>query len=193
MAGYTITEGTAEQRRQVRDWLAGLDRVSPALAETMVTAWVSTWSASPYTTLAEMPYSTLAPEYRLMDHVNEVTQTGLDLMARAQSLWGIAIEPEAMLAILVLHDVDKPLMYDRSAGRVAGSALSRELPHGVVGAMLLKELGLPHRVVSTVATHAHNAPFHGSTPEAWVLHYADFFCTDHALRQGGLTPFYQRH
>jgi putative nucleotidyltransferase with HDIG domain len=193
MAGYTVTEGTAEQRRQVRDWLAGLDRVSPALAETMVTAWVSTWSASPYATLAEMPYSTLAPEYRLIDHVNEVTKTGLDLMARAQDLWGIAIDPEVMLAILILHDVDKPLMYDRGAGKISGSTLSRELPHGVVGAMLLKELGLPHRVVSTVATHAHNAPFHGSTPEAWVLHYADFFCTDHALRQGGLVPFYQRH
>ena len=46
MAGYTVTEGTAEQRRQVREWLAGLDRVSPALAETMVTAWVSRCSTS---------------------------------------------------------------------------------------------------------------------------------------------------
>jgi hypothetical protein len=27
--------------------------------------------------------------------------------------------------------------------------------------MMLKELGFPHTVVSTVATHATNAPFHG--------------------------------
>ena len=61
------------------------------------------------------------------------------------------------------------------------------------GAMLLKELGFPHLVVSTVATHASNAPFHGSSFEAYVLHYADFFATDHACMREGVTPFYQRH
>ena len=73
------------------------------------------------------------------------------------------------------------------------SQLSYELPHGVIGAMLLKELGFPHSVVSTVATHATNAPFHGRNFEAYILHYADMFAADHAFIQAGKIPFYQRH
>ncbi|HEY8610463.1 MAG TPA: hypothetical protein VIL69_04130, partial [Roseomonas sp.] len=84
------------------------------------------------------------------------------------------------------------LMYVREDGEVRGSALSRELPHGVPGAMLLREMGFPHRVVHTVATHAHNQPFHGTNAEAWILHYADFFATDRALLLAGTQPFYQR-
>ena len=72
------------------------------------------------------------------------------------------------------------------------TALYHELPHGVIGAMLLKELGFPHTVVSTVATHATNAPFHGRNPEAHVLHYADLFAADHAFRVMGETPLYLR-
>jgi hypothetical protein len=191
-SGITLNEGSAAQRRAVRDWLAGLDRLSPAMAEQVITAWVSAWTSSPYQALEDMPYSTLAPEHRLMDHVNHVTRAGLDLAVRAEADWGVAVEPDILCAILMLHDVDKPLMYVREGGVVRNSTLSRELPHGVPGAMLLREMGFPHRVVHTVATHAHNQPFHGSNPEAWILHYADFFATDRALFLAGTQPFYQR-
>ncbi|WP_424138396.1 HD domain-containing protein [Roseomonas chloroacetimidivorans] len=190
--GITLNDGSAAQRRAVRDWLAGLDRLSPAMAEQVITAWVSAWTSSPYQALEDMPYSTLAPEHRLMDHVNHVTRAGLDLAVRAEADWGVAVEPDILCAILMLHDVDKPLMYVREGGVVRNSTLSRELPHGVPGAMLLREMGFPHRVVHTVATHAHNQPFHGSNPEAWILHYADFFATDRALLLAGTQPFYQR-
>jgi hypothetical protein len=62
----------------------------------------------------------------------------------------------------------------------------------VIGAMILKELGFAHTVVSTVATHATNAPFHGRNLEAHVLHYADLFAADHAFRVMGETPLYLR-
>ncbi len=59
--------------------------------------------------------------------------------------------------------------------------------------MMRKELGFAHTVVSTVATHATNAPFHGRNLEAHVLHYADLFAADHAFRTMGKTPLYLRH
>jgi hypothetical protein len=190
---YRIDREEGPARRAVRGWLAGLEGLPGALAEEVVTAWVTTWSASPYGALEEMPYSTHAPRYRLMDHVNEVTRAGIDLMRRAEAEWGWRLDPAVMLPILILHDVDKPLMYVRQEGAVRASVLSQEIPHGVVGAMLLKELGFAHRIVATVATHATNAPFHGSTQEAFLLHYADLFSTDHAIMEGGGKPFYQRH
>jgi putative nucleotidyltransferase with HDIG domain len=190
---YRIERGDPARRQRVAGWLDGLDGISAATRETIVTAWVSSWVSSPFEALEDMPYSLQAPSYRLMDHVNEVTRAGLDLARRAAKDWGRLTDPEVLVPILVLHDIDKPLLMVREGDAVRGSPLYKELPHGVPGAMMLRELGFPHLVVSTVATHATNAPFHGSTPEAWLLHYADLFATDHALMLTGGKPFYQRH
>ena len=193
MSGYTIDRTSNSRRKAVEEWLWGLDLVSPEVREKIVTAWVSSWSSSPYAELSEMPFSPSAPDYRLEWHVNDVTRTGVDLARRAAADWGAKIDWDVMMSILILHDVDKPLMYTREGDGVGYSQLSRELPHGVVGAMLLKELGFPHTVVSTVATHAGNAPFHGSNLEAYVLHYGDYFAADRAMFLAGKTPFYQKH
>jgi len=91
---------------------------------------------------------------------------------------------------------DKPLMYMReTAGKVSYSRLPHELPHGVVGAMLLKELGFDHAVVSAVPTHAGNAPFHGRNYRLNGPHHADYFATDHAVMLEGedRQPCYQKH
>ncbi|MEW6645436.1 MAG: HDIG domain-containing metalloprotein [Pseudomonadota bacterium] len=189
---YTINRGTAQQREEVEAWLFGLELVSAGVRERIVTAWVSAWTSSMHERLEDMPYSHLAA-YPLMKHVNEVTRVGIELARSASSQWGDTFDVDTLTSILILHDVDKPLMYVRDNGVAAPSALSKELPHGVVGAMLLKELKFPHLVVSTVATHAANAPFHGRSLEAYVLHYADFFATDRTCIREGATPFYQRH
>ena len=193
MGGFTIERGDPARRQRVAGWLDGLDGVSAETREAIITAWVSAWASSPFETLEEIPYSLIAPSYRLMDHVNEVTRAGIDLSRRAARDWGRETDPEVMIPILVLHDIDKPLLMVREEGTVRASALAAELPHGVPGAMMLRDLGFPSKVVNTVATHATNAPFHGSTTEAWLLHYADLFATDHALMSTGGKPFYQRH
>lgn len=196
MSPYTIDHGSNSRRQAVQDWLFGLDLVSQPLREKIVTAWLSTWSSSPYQALADMPYSPGAPHYRLEWHVNDVTRAGVDLARRAATDWGKRVDNDVLVPILILHDVDKPLMYTReSPDKVGYSQLAHELPHGVVGAMLLKELGFDHSIVSSVATHAGNAPFHGRNFEAYVLHYADYFATDHAIMLEGedRQPYYQKH
>lgn len=189
---YRIERGSEWQRGALEATLHGLDLVSPSVREAIVTAWATTWTSSTHAALEDMIFTPAPVTYPLMAHVNEVTRAGIDLARRAEADWGMALDWDVMLSILILHDVDKPLLYVREGGQATHSALYHELPHGVVGAMLLKELGFPHLVVSTVATHATNAPFHGRSQEAHVLHYADLFAADHALRVMGATPFYLR-
>jgi hypothetical protein len=191
MTPYTIDRTANLRRTLVAEWLYGLDLVSPDLRDMIVTAWVSSWSSSPYENLSDMPFAPVA-DYPLERHVNEVTRAGLDLARRAATDWGTSIDNDVLVPILILHDVDKPLMYVRESGTVGYSRLSRELPHGVVGAMLLKELGFSHPVVSAVATHAGYSPFHAETFEGYVLHYADYFAADHAMRVCNKPPFYQK-
>ncbi|WP_149537793.1 HD domain-containing protein [Siccirubricoccus phaeus] len=190
---YHIDTTSNWRRQAVEEWLFGLDRLSPPVREKVVTAWVSAWASSGHEKLEDMPFSPGEQPYRLMDHVNDVTRAGIDLGARAAADWKVAFDPDVLVAILILHDVDKPLIYGREGDTGVHTPLFYELPHGVIGGMLLKELGFPHTVVSTVATHATNAPFHGRNLEAHVLHYADLFAADHAFRQMGKTPLYLRH
>lgn len=194
MSYYTVERGRQDKRGEVETWLHGLDLVSSNTRERIVTAWVTTWTSSTHGRLEDLPYSTLAPEFPLAQHVNEVTRTGLDLARRASAEWNDPVDLEVLVPILILHDVDKPLLYIRQGGELTYAPLFKEVPHGVVGAMLLHELGFADRVIATVATHAANAPFHGDTLEAFVLHYADFFSTDRALMRGrSQQPFYQKH
>ncbi len=191
MTTYTIDRDNNLRRELVSEWLFGLNLVSPNIADAVVTAWVSSWMSSPYENLSDMPFSPVA-DYPLERHVNEVTRAGVDLARRAAADWGTEVDNDVLLPVLMLHDVDKPLMYCREDGKVVYSQLSRELPHGVVGAMLLKELGFPHSVVSAVATHAGYSPFHAETFEGYVLYYADYFAADHAMQCCGQRPFYQK-
>jgi len=50
MTPYTIDRTANLRRTLVAEWLYGLDLVSPDLRDMIVTAWVSSWSSSPYDT-----------------------------------------------------------------------------------------------------------------------------------------------
>jgi len=189
---YTIDRTSNWRRQAVAEKVWGLDLVSPGLREDVITAWVTTWAASPYERLEDMPW-TEGIDYPLLAHVNEVTRAGVDLAARARSDWGNDVPRDTLVPILILHDVDKPLMYERRDGKVVRSKLADEIPHGVVGGMLLKELGFSHEIIATVTTHSPKMPFRNRNLAAYVLHHADMFSADHALMAMGHTPTYVKH
>lgn len=184
---YKIDRTSNSRRKAVEDWLWGLDLVSPKLRDDIVTAWTTIWAASPYEVLEDMPFSN-GIEYPLMHHVNEVTQTGLDLAKRAKADWKTELANDVLVPILILHDVDKPLMYERHGKEITVSKLSQEIPHGVVGGMLLKELGFSHEVIATVTSHSPKMPFRVKSPAGHILHHADMFSADHAYMTVGKTP-----
>lgn len=192
MSPYVIDKTSNARRKAVEECLFGLDLLAAETRDRVVTAWVSTWSSSPYERLEDMPWSAGA-DYPLMHHVNEVTRAGVDLAKRAKADWNIDLANELLVPILILHDVDKPLMYVREGGAVVGSTLSKEIPHGVVGAMLLKELGFSHEIISVVATHSPKMPFRNRGYAAYVLHYADMFSADHVMMVLGKEQFLQKH
>jgi predicted hydrolase (HD superfamily) len=193
MLPYHVVSGDPDQRKLVEEAVTGLSLVSAETHQKIVTAWASVWLSSAYQTLQDVPFSPILPGYRLMDHVNDVTRVGLSLARRAKEDWGDDYDIDTLVSILVLHDVDKPLIYSPSSKEsIVYTDLARQLPHGVIGAMLLKEIGFSHEVVSSVATHAEDAPFHGETFYDYVLHYADVFAADHVTRLFKTKAFYNR-
>lgn len=188
---YTIERESRYHRRELEQRLYGLDLISADLREKTVVAWMTAWTSSTYKELDDFPWGVMHPTYRLIDHVNEVTRLGIDFAQSAKTIWKTDIPPDILIPTLILHDVDKPLLSTRRGdGEYVRSQLASELPHGIVGAMLLRELGFEDRVVNAVAMHSPLMPFHGKTQEAYVLHYADHFACDNAFLRDGLTPLY---
>lgn len=187
---YAINTNDRERRKIVEESIACLDKVSDAVREKIVTAWVTTWASGEYEDFRSIPWDPSIDGYTLVEHVNEVTRIGLALAERAKTLWGVELDVEILTSILILHDVDKPMMFVSRNGVTERSKLYHEIPHGVVGAMLLKELGFPTIVVSSVGTHSPRMPFPGKNYEAFILHYADHFCCDNALLRAGKQPLY---
>jgi len=188
---YRIEEGTPDQRQSVAARLPRLGELGAGLERQVVTAWVTSWRSSPHPDLDAMPYSLVAPGYPLLRHVSDVTEVALALADQAARTWQTPLDRELLLTCCLLHDVDKPLLYVPSEQGVVLSDDTGEVPHGVLGAFLLRELGVDDTVAAIVATHAAASPFHSRRREAWVLHYADFFATDHVLMSVGRQPYYQ--
>ncbi|MEZ2390290.1 HD domain-containing protein [bacterium RCC_150] len=190
---YTIQAGEPGHRQEVLRLMPRLAELGAPLREQAVTAWVSAWLSSTHDSLEEMPYSLQAPDYRLLDHTNEVADVGTLLGDYAYGRWASAFEEDVLLAALLLHDIDKALLYTRANGTVTADPVRALLPHGILGAMLLKEAGLPDAVVTLVGTHATTSPIKAAGAEAWILHYADLFACDHAFGLApGTLPFFQR-
>ena len=189
---YVINTEEGAHRDAVGKWLVGLDLVSPEIREKILTAWVTMWTSGPFRNraLPEIPALPVDIDFSLMQHVNEVTAIGLDLARISEREWKNGIDYEILVPILVLHDVDKPLIYDRIEGHPVEAPIAQKLPHGVPGAMLLNELGFSLTVVHTVCTHSQAMPFQGRNHESFLLHYADYLSVDHAWSKSGRTPMF---
>lgn len=190
---YRVTRGNTAERRRVRSLFPEISELPRRYAELAVTAWITSWRSSKFADLATAPFDVDAPEYGLVQHVKDVTVCGKLLARIALQQWGTKARNDVLLSVLLLHDVDKLLLYVPLNTGPISSPTSKVFPHGVLGAMLLHEVGFPDTVTGIVGTHAQSSPFHGADVEAWILHYADCFAADHALRSGESTPIYQRH
>lgn len=189
---YVPHAPTEAQRLEIRSALPEIDDLAPELAEITISAWASSWLSSPYERFLEIPMAIPAPRYALVQHTRDVVLAGLALLDVAATRLGRPADHDTVLAAMLLHDLDSPLIYVREGDGLVYSERGRLLQHGVLGAMILRDLGAPETVLSLVATHALDSPLHHESPEAWVLYYADLFAADHALMASGTKPVFCR-
>jgi len=82
---------------------------------------------------------------------------------------------DILVAGAILHDVGKTLEYRRTAeGDYAVSDGGRHLRHPISGCALAAEMCLPEKVQHIIAVHSREGDGGYRTPEAWIVHHADF-------------------
>lgn len=165
-----------------------------ALRKQVVDTWLRAWRQSGLgERLPEVPFSLEAPTETLVRHVRRVIQAATVLATHSLAEGGPAFDWDVLRAACLLHDVDKVLMFEPAEGGAwRKAAVARRLPHGVLGAMLCREEGVPEAVVHLVATHAANSPLPPEPFEGVILHYADFFAADSAFFEAGARLLMQR-
>jgi putative nucleotidyltransferase with HDIG domain len=149
----------------------------------VVATWTTAWARSRLgPRILEVPFSIETPNEPLIGHIRAVVAAAEALAEIVERRGRPAVDRDLLRTATLLHDVDKVLMLeptDDGGWRRANE--SRRIGHGVLGAMLCHEHGLPEPVVHLVLTHAASSPLPPEPFEGVILHYADFFSADTAF------------
>ncbi|MDZ7372443.1 MAG: HD domain-containing protein [candidate division KSB1 bacterium] len=131
--------------------------------------------------LENIPFTLLIPgtQVSLVAHTRAVTQiarAGAQVLRQALGFSGL--DMDHLIAGALLHDVGKLLEFHRGQTGVERSPQGRLLRHPFSGAGLATKHGLPEQVVHIIATHAKEGDGGYRSPEAVLVHHADFMCFD---------------
>jgi putative nucleotidyltransferase with HDIG domain len=111
-----------------------------------------------------------------LEHTRAVTWCALAAAKALAKIYGSRAEVnrDHLVAGALLHDVGKLLEYAEEDGNFVKSEAGRLLRHPFSGAALAAEFGLPHEVTHIIAVHAKEGEGARATPEAIIIHHADF-------------------
>lgn len=128
--------------------------------------------------LATIPFTLLIPNCKVsyLTHVRAVTQIALRAaQALSEHYKGhLFLNIDVLVAGALLHDVGKLLEFRRDAAGFAKSAGGKLLRHPFSGVGLAVAHGLPDEVVHVIAVHAKEGDGGYRSPEAIIVHHADF-------------------
>jgi hypothetical protein len=155
------------------------------LREQVAKTWALALERSPLKSkeLQSIPFTLLIKDCRttFMDHkrcVVHIARRGAEAM---QEFMGstLSIDMDTVIAGAILADVGKLLEYEIGPdGRSGQSSMGQALRHPFTGVALALECGVPAAVCHVIAAHAAEGGLVNRSPEAWIVHHADFMAFD---------------
>ena len=110
----------------------------------------------------------------LVDHTRIVTALCRNAAAVMTSQGGIELDNDLLIAGALLHDVGKLLEYRKRDGAIEVSRSGKLLRHPLSGQGLAARHDLPEEVCHIIAVHSREGEKSYRSPEAVILHHADF-------------------
>jgi len=116
----------------------------------------------------------------IIDHIRSVTRISLDSakILLEHNGGSFKIDYDLLVCGCLLHDVGKLLEYEKNAFGVVTSRCGKLLRHPFTGAGLAVKHSLPDEVVHMIAVHAREGDSGYRSPEAVIIHHADFMNFD---------------
>ena len=110
----------------------------------------------------------------LTQHTRLVTNLCRSIAEQMKGMGGFDIDEDLLIAGALLHDVGKMLEYEKDGGEVKVSRSGKLLRHPLSGMGLAMKGGLPQEVCHIIAVHSREGEGSYRSPEAVILHHADF-------------------
>jgi putative nucleotidyltransferase with HDIG domain len=157
------------------DWIQDAD-----LREKTLQTWVKAFELSPLVPddLLQIPFTLLIPNcpVSFMAHkraVVHISRRGAEAMQ--EFFQGtLPVDLDVVTAGAILADVGKLLEYEKVGGVARQSQRGKELRHPFTGVALAMMCGVPDRVCHVIAAHAGEGDLVNRSPEAFIVHHADF-------------------
>ena len=131
--------------------------------------------------IERMPF-TLAKkvDINFAKHVRSVTRICLAVAETFDEIYEgeLSLDHDTLLAGALLHDVGKLLEMEEEDDVFRKSADGKLVRHPFSGVALADAKGVPAEVLHIIATHSKEGDPYKRTPEAIILHYADFMNFD---------------
>ncbi len=128
--------------------------------------------------LAEMPFTLHVANcpVSFLAHKRLVVHLALECAKKIEEFMGKAmpVHRDTLIAGAILADVGKLLEYEKEGGELRQSRRGKYLRHPFTGVSLAQEAGLSDAVCHIVAAHAGEGNLIKRSPEAFIVHHADF-------------------
>ena len=157
------------------EWIEDAD-----LREATARTWELALERSPLTPddLERIPFTLLVPDCRVsfMAHKRLVVHVSRDAAVKMNEFLApdLHCDLDTVVAGAILADVGKLLEYAKDGGETVKSDTGKYLRHPFTGVGLAMEAGVPDRVAHIIAAHAGEGDMVKRSPEAYVVHHADF-------------------
>lgn len=168
-------------RKKVVEIWPEIDWIQDAqLREAVLLTWVKAFENSPLEPedLLEIPFTLLVKDCpaTFMEHKRCVVHIAKrSAEAMIEFLGGsLPIDMDTVIAGAILADVGKLLEYEKVGGKSVQSNRGKFLRHPFTGVALAMQCGVPDAVCHIVAAHAGEGDLVKRTPEALIVHHADF-------------------
>ena len=150
------------------------------LREKTIVVWLEALKRGGWTVddLSRIPFTLLIKDcpVSMLEHNRGVVGVCSEAEKVLRQIYGekMPINRDVLIAGAILHDVGKLLEYREENGAFTKSKMGKLLRHPISGAALCAEMGLPEEVTHIVAVHSKEGDGVKRTPEAVILHHADF-------------------
>ncbi len=155
------------------------------LRENTISVWEEAvnyrnWTAEE---LLGIPFTLLIDNVKVMflEHVRTVCKMCVacdEVLTEAYGDRKTPINRDILVAGALLCDVGKLMEYDKENGKVVKSKHGKYLRHPFSGVGLCFKYNIPDEVMHLIAVHSHEGDKFGRSPEAIILHHADFIDFD---------------
>jgi putative nucleotidyltransferase with HDIG domain len=149
-----------------------------SLADKVIAVWSEAYARGKWADgdIDKIPFTLLVGEtgITLAEHTRLVTNLCRSIARTMKDIGDISLNLDYLVAGALLHDVGKLVEYRRTSSGFEVSRSGKLLRHPLSGMGLAMRADLPEEVYHIIAVHSREGDGSFRSPEAIVLHHADF-------------------